>query len=437
MGLFLWNRSLLAASSVFMRNILSEEDSFVILDSFSVKIVKSCFYTLAGKEATPRPGEEDKNDESLLEILSLEDLSISKNLICKLEVNENDPMKEELMSDNSDNEIYTGDIYDLDSDQDNDPNLEKKKMRNKKQKSKNLELKSPKSKESINSNCFIKEPSPDRYVNGIKSDVYFLSPDTAITGPPYTCITCDYGSESKRNVKLHYNRKHNKEEKLYKCRNCEKKFYHSSEVVSHWKRMHGDSNEYMKCVCDICGKMFFLPSQLKEHELLHSGKEYPCKFCGKIFKTPKYLKGHESLHTAEIVACKICGKTFTTQKGAIEHEQRIHSNTVVCIPCDLCGKLLNSKDNLKLHIQRLHTNVDKRYSCELCPLSFHIPSQLKKHVETVHEKSTLFSCPFCGQVLSSKDKFKRHSQRKHGGMELPVHIRTLCPPNALEKVQTE
>ena len=90
---------------------------------------------------------------------------------------------------------------------------------------------------------------------------------------------------------------------------------------------------------------------------------------------------------AEVVACKICGKTFSYKKVVKEHEKLILSN----IPCNLLNK-----------------NI----------LCFRILIQLKVHAETVHEKSTEYSCPFCGQILSSETKIKRHTQRQHGGAEL-------------------
>jgi len=428
-GIFLWNKSLLAASSLFLKNILEEDDSFIILDSFPVHTVKRCLYFLAGDKDDDLAQIQEGDDRCLLQMLVVDDVAYS-NCLLKVEVEEIENLETKFKEKFSSVKCATIVKNDPSSDHD----VQTKRIIKKESKSKGKKLQ-PISKESINSNCFIKEPSPDRFVNGVKSDVYFLSQETALIGPPYACISCDYASESKRNVKLHFNRNHNRDEKLYKCKNCEKRFYHSSEVVSHWKRIHGRSTDFLKCVCDICGKMFLEPSQLKVHALLHSGIEYPCKFCERTFKSPKYLKGHESIHTSEIASCKICGKTFTSQKGAVEHEQRIHFNSVVRIPCDLCGKLLNSKDNLKLHIQILHNDTEKKHSCNICNLSFRIPSLLKRHVETVHEKSTLFSCPYCSQILSSKLKFKRHSQRKHNGAELPLYHRTLCPPNSLVKVK--
>jgi len=437
-GILLWNRSLLAASSPFLRVILSEDDSFIILDSFSISTVRRCVSAICGKTESNKQLLFDEERVCLQKVLMMNSVQSSKNDNIKVEDEELNCMskvqvalKEEFSDSDNGHYAENGNF----SDYEEDFGMDKKKVQKRtKKREKNPE--SLRSKESINSNCFLKDPSPERFVDGVKTDVYFLSAETAASGPPYSCITCDYASKSKRNVKVHFRRKHSKE-KLFRCKSCDRKFYNSSEVVDHWKRMHGKSENFLKCVCDVCGKMFPRPGELKIHELLHSGVEYPCKFCGKTFKTPEYLNGHEKLHTTERVACKTCGKTFTSQKGVENHEQRMHSEGVVVgIECEMCGKILKTKDNLKLHIQLLHSEVEKKYSCDHCELFFRVPSQLKKHVQTVHEKSTQFSCPYCEQILSSKHKFKRHSQRKHGGIELPTQTdRSLCQPSALVKVK--
>jgi len=405
-GVLLWNRSLLAASSPFLRVILSSEDSFVILDNFSISTVMRCVSALCGKILSDNQLRFDKEDVCLQKMLGIDVVDTNKNY--------HDNIKEE-----DEESHYMSKVkVSLEEDSCFGIQMEKVKSRSKGKKvDKNAE--SQQSKGSINSNCFLKDPSPERYMDGVKTDVYFLSTESAASGPPYTCNICEYTSKSKRNIKLHFRRKHSKE-KLYRCKSCDRKFYNSSEVVDHWKRKHGKSENFFTCVCEVCGKMFPRPGELKIHELLHSGVEYPCKFCGKTFKTPEYLDIHEKLHTTERVACKSCGKSFASQKGVENHEQRMHSEgTAVGIECEICGKMLKSRDNLKLHIQLLHSEVEKKFSCDLCELFFRVPSARKQHVQRVHEKSTQFSCPFCEQILSSKDKFKRHSLRKHGGVELP------------------
>ena len=137
------------------------------------------------------------------------------------------------------------------------------------------------------------------------------SPSDEDIGLPYSCISCQYTSPSKRNAKVHFRRKHSKG-KLYRCKNCDRKFHNSPEVGDHWKRIHGKADNFLKCVCDICGKIFPRQGELRVHELLHAGVEYPGKFRGKTFKTQEYLNGHEKLDTTERIPCDICGKSVSS-----------------------------------------------------------------------------------------------------------------------------
>ena len=54
------------------------------------------------------------------------------------------------------------------------------------------------------------------------------------------------------------------------------------------------------CKCDICGKEFTWPSQLKQHLLIHSGtKPYQCSICSKSFTQAGSLKKHLLCHSDE------------------------------------------------------------------------------------------------------------------------------------------
>ena len=67
-GVLLWNRSALAASSSFLRTVLSEDDSFLILDSFSVASLRKC--RTAGYAEYDVDLDED--DECLLDLLQID-----------------------------------------------------------------------------------------------------------------------------------------------------------------------------------------------------------------------------------------------------------------------------------------------------------------------------------------------------------------------------
>ena len=290
-------------------------------------------------------------------------------------------------------------------------------------------------KESSWAKVWIKEPSPERFRNGVKTDEFFMSEDVAAKGPPYSCLMCKYSSPHKRYVKLHFQTKHSKE-RLYKCVECGVPKVSQSGVVAHWQRMHHpNKQEIFKHVCDICGKMYSIPSELKIHKLTHNEATLACKYCGKTFKKEVLRKNHEMRHENEKVPCNICGKVLASAKDARDHELTVHEN-FFAIDCEVCGQTLKCKSNLKIHMAGVHGTQVKNHHCHICGASFRANGLLQKHVETVHEKSRQFPCPYCTTVLSSKAKFKLHSQRMHKGMELPEELANAVRPNALTKFNT-
>ena len=269
---------------------------------------------------------------------------------------------------------------------------------------------------------WIKEPSPERLLNGKKTKYYFMPEGNFEEGSPYKCLICDYKSISTRDIRLHFHRLHLKE-KLYKCIECDMRGVSWSAVLNHWNRIHNPNREeLLKFVCETCGKKYQEKSELKIHLLVHGNSKYPCKYCGKGFKTPYLLKSHESCHEKEPVPCNICGKMLSGPLQVKEHERVVHFNEAT-VDCELCGKTLKTKRNLHLHMRSVHGTVEKNHHCDRCQARFRVASMLRKHIETVHEKTRLFPCPYCKSVLSSKDKFKLHSKRLHEGRDLPPELK--------------
>ena len=269
---------------------------------------------------------------------------------------------------------------------------------------------------------WVKEPSPERLVNGKPTKYYFMPDGNFEEGSPYKCLICDYKSISTRDIRLHFHRLHLKE-KLYKCIECDMRGVSWTAVLNHWNRIHNPNREeLLKFVCETCGKKYQEKSELKIHLLVHGTSKYPCKYCGKGFKTPYLLKSHESCHEKEPVPCNICGKMLSGPLQVKEHERVVHFNEAT-VDCDLCGKTLKTKRNLHLHMRSVHGTVEKNHQCDRCQARFRVASLLKYHIETVHEKTRLFPCPFCTTVLSNKNRFKLHSKRLHEGRDLPPELK--------------
>ena len=267
-----------------------------------------------------------------------------------------------------------------------------------------------------------KDPSPERLRNGVKTEFFYMAEGYPEAGPPYKCLLCDHSSTAKRNLKVHFCNIHSKE-RLYKCIVCNAGKVHSSQVVEHWNRVHNpNKDEFLKLSCDICGKRYSIPSELKNHQMLHDDQDYPCKYCGKLFPSPVRQKAHEQSHEQEPVPCNICGKVLRSERDAQIHERTVHNNEFK-VDCEVCGKTLKTKDNLRLHLAAIHGTLPKNHHCDMCGMSFKVASILKKHIAAVHTKEAQFPCPYCETVLSSRNQFKRHSNRRHGGMDLPQELK--------------
>uniref|UniRef100_A0A3P9CBE0 C2H2-type domain-containing protein n=1 Tax=Maylandia zebra TaxID=106582 RepID=A0A3P9CBE0_9CICH len=162
---------------------------------------------------------------------------------------------------------------------------------------------------------------------------------------------------------------------------------------------------YKMNYCKECGRGFTTLSDLKCHELFHSGvKKHVCDQCGSSFTTASDLKKHKRIHTGETpYNCELCGKSFT-QTGDLKRHQLIHSG-VKAYSCELCGRSFTYSHALKSH-QLIHSGV-KAYSCELCGKSFTQTGSLKTH-QLRHTGVKAHSCDQCGKDFAHPRGLKIH-----------------------------
>ena len=307
--------------------------------------------------------------------------------------------------------------------------LEKLEEKREKRRLKREEKLSKKRKRAAFKPCpdvWLKEPSPDRFRDGVKTEEFYMSEETAAAGPPYKCLMCEYKTPFKRYLKKHFQSRHSKE-KLYRCKVCGVAKIAKENVVCHWQRIHNPNRqEDLTHVCDTCGKMYGTDAELRNHKIVHENLQLPCRYCGKNFKTPSQLSGHEKRHETDRAPCKVCGKLYNSAKEAQDHEFLVHYDTST-EDCKLCGKTLKPS-SMKSHMERMHGDKEKKFNCHICGNSFALSSSLQKHIAIVHDKSKQFQCPFCEVVLSNKSKFGRHSSRRHGGAAIPQAVKDLLRP---------
>ncbi|XP_059215765.1 zinc finger protein 239-like isoform X2 [Centropristis striata] len=116
-----------------------------------------------------------------------------------------------------------------------------------------------------------------------------------------------------------------KEEKAFKCSECNKEFKRQDHLVLHM-RVHTGEKPYS---CDFCGKTFSQNSSRTVHMRVHTGERpYLCKKCGKSFtysKHGKFCTGVQNKGKSKSIRCTTCGKTFYTDSD-LEVHMEVHES---------------------------------------------------------------------------------------------------------------
>lgn len=215
------------------------------------------------------------------------------------------------------------------------------------------------------------------------------------------------------------------EEKPFKCDICQQPLPSKWTLRMHMRKFHETTPSGPRpsrprflagqpCPCTVCGKVFALPSQLKNHMTQHTGeKSFNCSTCGNKFRTLALLKHHELSHGRYKknglgrFKCRVCGKESVRFNEFAGHWRKAHkhipfdSETAKLFGCGICGK--------PYYLRELAV---------VCALLGHNPERL-------HKAMFKYKCPECPDLFGfhHRSVFKKHWAAKHAEKELPPKYR--------------
>ncbi|XP_072943136.1 uncharacterized protein [Epargyreus clarus] len=97
--------------------------------------------------------------------------------------------------------------------------------------------------------------------------------------PTFKCSACDKEFTTRRSYNVHTRRDHLMERK-HACKECDMKFFCSSDLRDHMHKHTGIKN----FECKICLKTYSRRSTLREHLRIHADdRKYKCEMCGMTF----------------------------------------------------------------------------------------------------------------------------------------------------------
>ncbi|XP_065577894.1 zinc finger protein 501-like isoform X4 [Artemia franciscana] len=230
-------------------------------------------------------------------------------------------------------------------------------------------------------------------------------------GNPFDCVTCTSSSNLSEHHISH------KEEKLFKCDICKKKFRQKTQLSNH-QRTHTGEQPFQ---CNICEKRFTSNLSLYQHQGTHTGeKPFKCDICEKVFRHITHLSNHQRTHTGEKpFKCDICKKNFR-QKATLSNHQRTHTKEKP-FKCDICEKHFTLSSSLSKH-QRTHSG-ERPFECDICEKNFSHKTSLSNH-QRIHTGEKPFKCHICGKRFTSSSTLYYHQRTYSGCMRKNISPKT-------------
>ncbi len=171
-----------------------------------------------------------------------------------------------------------------------------------------------------------------------------------------------------------------------KCPHCGLMFTH---VNQHIRYKHIKNNKIYEC--PSCPKKFVINRDLLKHYRIHTGKEpFRCHICDKGFVQNNLLQGHlNKIHyNIKGYKCEKCTKSCYSESGLLKHTKRVHMKESH-LQCPYCKYSAAYKSSMTRHIDAKHpdrSGTKTKYKCKKCTKSYYYKSSLKRHTQRVHMK---------------------------------------------------
>ena len=169
--------------------------------------------------------------------------------------------------------------------------------------------------------------------------------------------------------------------------------------------------------CEICGKFFIGPENLREHVQMAHKSVNKCKYCRLWFPKPldlyEHVKNeHQTKQISSRVSCNLCSKSFANKVLLKNHNAVIHGNNEL-YKCEICSKGFTNPNRLKDHTRSVHDPAYKRYKCDSCDKAFDRVGHLKIHVNAVHKKLRSYKCDICNKSFTTSTNVGKHIKVVH------------------------
>lgn len=223
---------------------------------------------------------------------------------------------------------------------------------------------------------------------------------------PFACELCGKSFFLKSNLTSHT--KSHTLEKPFNCDKCEKSFKQRHSLREHVLRSHDNIKKYL---CPFCQEKFSSRHLLRAHERSHTGeKGFICDECGEEFATKQALNYHQSKHSGQYaMRCQVCQRGFNNK--TLFHEHTLIHTGEKPFQCDQCNKKFANRGSFWIH-KKQHDNA-KPYPCTFCNKKFSHSSHLAVH-KRGHTGERPYKCRFCTRGFVSANHLRRHMKNHTG-----------------------